>query len=521
MSALATTHARAGWRLGRALAAVVTTDRVYQTVVCSALFALGVKRGISDPDLPWHLKTGELIARLHWVPTADVFSSTHAGAPFIAYSWLPELVMWLLTTLIGFHALRIATGLVVAWTFVLVYRTCRDVGAVPALALGVSLVAGIATLPFVAERPTIVSFLLAAFFARRLTAYLRGDPVRLWPLVPATVLWANVHVFFVYAVAWTCLAAGWAFVRERILRQAAARGRWPALAIAGVACAAATLANPYGWTLLGHVRILMSHPATLPITELASPNFHITEVRVFLLFLLAFIAAYAWTSERPDPFAFGLALANLALALDVQRNIPVFVIVAAPLLARAASRTRVNVLFAPPGNRLTPAHALAHSVFALAFVGLAVVRMPTAAGFEANSAERAWPFEAARFVRAQPPLGRMVNGYNWGGFLIYALPEYPVTIDGRATFYGEPEVLRMMRLVYGTPGWRAVLREIAPDFVFWERKAPLAVALAGDPHWTKAYADDRATVFIRGDHPLRRAVKLAGRRWLRGGRRPR
>ncbi|HZP41025.1 MAG TPA: hypothetical protein VFD84_05885 [Candidatus Binatia bacterium] len=511
----AAARAGAGSSLARTVAAWITPDRVYQTVLTAGLFAIVVKRGIGDPDLPWHLRTGELVARLHWAPTRDAFSS-HAGAPFVAYSWLAEIVMWLLATGVGFHALRIVTGAIAAWTFLLVYRTCRDLAAAPALALVATGVAGLATLPYVAERPTIVSFLLAAFFARRLGAYVRGRRVRLWPLVPATVLWANVHVFFVYAVGWVWLAAAWTFVRARLPGPATVARPTPLVA-AAVAVTAATLVNPYGAGLLAHVRLLASHPAALPIVELGSPNFHLTESRIFLLFLLAFVAAIAWSSEPPEPYLFALALGNLALALDVQRNIPVFVILAAPLLARAASLTPVRALFTAPEHGMPPRHALAHAALAAVFVAIAVVRLPTAPALEANVSPRTWPFAAVRFLRAQPPLGRMANHYNWGGFLVWALPEYRVSIDGRATFYGEPEVLRAMKLIQLKPGWRGELERMAPDFVFWERRAPLATALAGDPGWTKVYADDLATIFLRADHPLRRVVKRAARRWLLPG----
>ena len=56
------------------------------------MFALGFAAPLADPDLPMHLATGAWIVQHHAVPWVEPFAWTRWGAPYYAYSWLPEVV---------------------------------------------------------------------------------------------------------------------------------------------------------------------------------------------------------------------------------------------------------------------------------------------------------------------------------------------------------------------------------------------------------------------------------------------
>src|SRR5512134_588720 len=51
-------------------------------------------RPIVDPDVWWHLRTGQWIIEHGAVPRADVFSTFGTGKPWIAYSWLFEVIVY-------------------------------------------------------------------------------------------------------------------------------------------------------------------------------------------------------------------------------------------------------------------------------------------------------------------------------------------------------------------------------------------------------------------------------------------
>ena len=73
-------------------------DQIAQAVVVTLLFAVPAlisvhSVGPSDPDVWWHLRTGEWILQHHAVPHVDPFSATAAGKPWQAYSWLFEVLI--------------------------------------------------------------------------------------------------------------------------------------------------------------------------------------------------------------------------------------------------------------------------------------------------------------------------------------------------------------------------------------------------------------------------------------------
>ena len=65
------------------------------------MFAITVLKGVRDPDLFWHLTTGQLIATTGQVPSTDPFSFTWFGKPWTPHEWLSELLIYWLVTGLG------------------------------------------------------------------------------------------------------------------------------------------------------------------------------------------------------------------------------------------------------------------------------------------------------------------------------------------------------------------------------------------------------------------------------------
>jgi hypothetical protein len=92
----------------------------------------------------------------------------------------------------------------------------------------------------------------------------------------------------------------------------------------------------------------------------------------------------------------------------------------------------------------------------------------------------------------------MLNEYEYGGYLSWALPEQKVFIDGRADVYAWTGVFQD----YGA--W-ATLREdpqllldkYGIDFCLLSRAAPLARVMPYLPGWRERYSDSRSVIFAR------------------------
>ena len=84
---------------------------------------------VADPDIWWHMRTGEWILR-HGFPHTDPFSVFGAGKPWAAYSWLFDLIVFKLHQWLGLAGIVTYTAaMVAAITFALhrmIRRLCPD-----------------------------------------------------------------------------------------------------------------------------------------------------------------------------------------------------------------------------------------------------------------------------------------------------------------------------------------------------------------------------------------------------------
>jgi hypothetical protein len=78
------------------------------------LFVLGASIPLGDNDFPMHLATGARIVQHHAVTHLEPFAWTRLGEPYYAYSWLPEVVYYLLYAHAGPTGLRALQGLTFA-----------------------------------------------------------------------------------------------------------------------------------------------------------------------------------------------------------------------------------------------------------------------------------------------------------------------------------------------------------------------------------------------------------------------
>lgn len=223
---------------------------------------------IEDPDLWWHLRTGQLIWQRGEIPRTDWFTYTNPNSPWIDLHWGFQLIATALWHAGGAPALVLVKSLLGTAAFGLLLLAVRQEWSaartvtcwLPSLLIfyGRNQV-----------RPEMFSFvflaaeLLIAFHARR-----RPGLVWLWPVIQ--LLWINVHALFVLGVVlWCCFLAGrmaaWLMPR-RVTRptDGLARSRshqppaidpdWPPPTagdlrrwlIVSMLIAAAALANPYG-----------------------------------------------------------------------------------------------------------------------------------------------------------------------------------------------------------------------------------------------------------------------------------
>src|SRR5262249_13843320 len=139
--------------------------------------------------------------------------------------------------------------------------------------------------------------------------------------------------------------------------------------------------------------------------------------------------------------------------------------------------------------------ALAATVLAIATAS-AVFRDGTSSHMEQIIPKRV-PAAAAEAVERAGCAGPLYNSFDWGGYLIWRLPQLPVAIDGRTNLHGDERLQRSFDTWRGAKGWQDDPELCAAGVVIADASGPLASLLRLDPRFRVLHEDEVAIVFVR------------------------
>jgi hypothetical protein len=254
---------------------------------------------------------------------------------------------------------------------------------------------------------------------------------------------------------------------------------------------AALFMNPVGRSqILYPIDTMLHQPIGLSQVQEWQP-LQITDARavpLLLLLLCIFLLVLVRRSELQLQELVFLVLGTW-LALSHQRMLFVFGILIAPILSRMFSDLWGNY----DAERDRP---LLNTAFIALSLAVAVVAFPSQRVL-ARQVEEANPVKAVNFLREHHIGGHMLNDYAYGGYLIWAAPEYPVFVDGRADVFEWTGVLGdfgKWATLESDP--RELLEKYRIDFCLISRDAPMArvLPLIG---WKPIYSDNVSVIFTR------------------------
>ena len=441
---------------------------------------------LDDPDFWWHLRAGEWTLAHGAVPDQETFSANHASPRWVAYSWLYDLVLALLHARFGLLAqvlLAVALALAIAGCL---HSLLLRLSARPPVAALLTFAGVLAAARMIYGRSTMFTVLLAILEIRLLYEALvfgRHRALFFVPLVIAT--WANVHVQFVYGLFVLGCFAAQAFVERK------ERGLWLGVLAASVL---ATLANPYGWRIYEPFVLYLRQSATIydHIQELRAPGFRSLESWA----LLGMVLAVAWSVGRSGvkrPFLLLLAGVAAVIAFRSARDAWFVVVTALPVLATSLATS----LAREPASGEARAQPSFVAIGVAAFLACGTARLDlSAAGLAAQSA-KSFPDGAAAWVETHRKPGPILNHYDWGGYLLWRLPAYLVSVDGRSYVYTADFLERSLALWRTEPGWESSPLLESAEVVVGEKTFPLTTLLQKDPRFERAYDDAIASVYVR------------------------
>ncbi len=450
---------------------------------------------IPSADMWWHLSTGRYILQTHSIPHTDPFSSTFAGKPWTTHEWLSDVLFYYVYSLADSPGLLCLCGVILALAFWFAYRSLPGPLWVRLLTLGLGLWAA---RPSFSVRPLVFTLLLATvflFFLRRFISH--GRYRDLFALPVLTVLWVNLHGAYILGPALVVLfllgtAGDWFW---RLHEAGEAKRRLLGLAAVLIACMVVVPLNANGFAMYSYpFETLRSSAMQSGIMEWHSPDFHLAIFYPFAALLFLTVAAFALSPSRPRPSEvllfgfFGLA------ALHSMRNLPIFVLVAFPLLAAYAS-IPVQRSWTFPVLPLLLRRTLAVGVLILVVV-LSSNVVADHLSNELTLEQSRFPSKAVSFLDENHLPAPILNSYDFGGYLIWKLyPRYPVYIDGRADLYGDAFLENFIHLYQVDMDPHPALTGI--HTIILEPHCSLANFLRLQPDWNRAYEDRVAVVFSR------------------------
>jgi hypothetical protein len=488
----------------------IQAKHTFLAILFLGLFAMGM-RNVTDPDVWWHLKTGQYIAEHKAVPRTDPFSFTRRGEAWVAHEWLTELLLYEAQRFTGWGGLILLFAAIVSATFYFLYLRC---GPAPYVAGIATLAAAWTTMPVWGVRPQVVSLLLTSLWLLILERSEKRLRL-LWWTLPLTVLWVNLHAGFALGLALSALflagellelGIGYSSSNSSRLRTQEMRTQtiwtrtiWTQALILALDFLLVPL-NPNGIRMFRYpIETLRSSAMQEYIAEWASPNFHHAEYWPFLIMILITLTMAGTLGMRLRPRDVVLLIVSLYAGLSSIRMMPIFVFVAAPLISREVGSwpggaTGLRQLQSPAPPWLRPvvngALVLAMAAFTAGHAYKLIRSQP-----EAESRE--FPARAVAYLEKHPATGRIFNDYGWGGYLIWKLYPVPVFIDGRADLYGP--LLNQFAATYSFRNdWQKPLQLWKINTVMVPPDSALAAGLKSAPGWTVRYEDAQAILLTSG-----------------------
>ena len=479
----------------------LTFERMVTAVLFLGIFAMAARLPF-DTDSWWHLQSGRWIVENQAIPRTDPFSFTRFGQPWIDHGWLAQIGWYLVFDWLGYAGPVLLLAVLVTAAYYFAWLQCWDSNRW--LQAFILIVAAAASGIIWAARPQMVSFFLTSVVAFLLYRFKQGQHRIIWWLPLVFLLWVNIHGGF--AIGFILLFAYlFGELGNIILKTGSPSIGWRSLGmllLVMLVSIAIIPLNPYGFQMLTYpfrtvgIEILQQF-----IAEWQAPNFHEFYLHPFIWLLLAALTSFGLAGKRADFTDLTLVALFTYMSLLAVRNIPLFALVTAPVIVRNSTAAWERWRGQPENRPMTSSGLMTavNWLIILLLVGVVGLRVTQSASAEANQAEfiETLPVGAVEFLRQEQPPGPIFNNYNWGGYIIWQLPEYPVFVDGRTDLFDDEFLRQYLAIYLGEDGWQEKLDSFGVNLILIEPGSGLARELNRGSEWMMEYGDKTAVIYTR------------------------
>lgn len=456
-----------------------------------------------DGDLGRHITIGNYIIENLTIPRTDISSHTMTGQALTPHEWLAQVLFALVHRILGLPGVVLLTALVISTAFTIVFYESQEYSKAPIISLGITILAAAASSLHWLARPHVCTFIFLAIWSLLLERVRRGKYVPLWAFGLLMLVWANTHGAFIAGfVTWGAYTAGELFEAWKTHQWKGSRLKpWGMI---GVVSFVVTLINPVGIHLWGtSIGFVSNHYLVNHTQEYLPPDFHNPATWPFLL-LIAFSVWMLGGKKKPLPVTHSLLLAGwMIMGLYSARNIPLFAIIAAPILSEMTAENLANSRWkAIEHNLLKTDQGLRGATWTIIGILGAILLMSTSAMQSYNRFDATvFPVEALNWLETHPQKGKVFNYFPWGGYLLYRQwPETLVFIDGQTDFYGESLTREYEQVISAAQDWKAIMNKYQIAWAIIPSTSNLTSTLS-ENNWEILYRDKTATILREKNTP--------------------
>ena len=411
----------------------------YVAGVLTALFSAGalveVARlsSLRDPAAWGHLRIGAWILENRGVPHTGIYSQA-SHLPWRDFSWGYDAILAMAYKILGLRVVP-AMGtmfriLAAAVLFLLGIRRGRLRSAVALSAVGIY---ALSSMGPSSTAVSVVFFGLTLFLLLEWRAE-PASPVKyvLPLLIP---VWANLDAGFVYGIMALAVFAIVEFARQAGNKHDLnSKNMRRDAAVMLVVCVLASGITPYGYASYPAFWQMETSAANLNIPGYSAMGFRQALDYVVLLLGMGGFLALGLRRSR-DIFLIAVLGGSAALAFHAQRENWLLIVSSVAVIGQMLSGDQERKGSELPmfSQRRT---AIAIPIVVSAGLSLLVLMVRSPKDLTTRVAQT-FPVSACEYIRNEQLPRPLFNAYEWGGFVTWYLPEYPVAIDARRGLYPE------------------------------------------------------------------------------------
>lgn len=372
-----------------------------------------------DYDLGWHLRYGEYFFTQGHVLRDNIYSFVWPDYEWVQASWGFDLFLYQIFIHSGFLGLAIATGVVCLLIFILATYPVIQLSPISVFFLGAIFLSQGSPLYHAgmrAQTPSTIFFTLALFCGIN-TKYNKFLPL-------VFLIWANMHGGFALGLG----ILGLIWFTDGIFSRAWRKGEWRKLGILLVLSALTPLVNPWGISIYGEIGKHLTNTNLGGITEWASIAGYAIESKVFLVLVGIVITVAIIRRKRAD---IPLVIATLFisfLAYKALRFMIPFSVIVIFYLTRSLGKRPVHILLSCILILLV---LLDYTVSRRYFFLPNPRRLTSFTWLDYCNELRHCSEEVSEIMRLDPPIGNGYHPFEYGGYLIWRVPEVKTFVDGR------------------------------------------------------------------------------------------